>query len=68
MPFLRKNIDTKGRLLRAAGAFLFAVAAVIMWKNSHAGSIALGGAAVFMAFEAAQGWCAARACGIKTKY
>ena len=68
MPLLQKNIDTTGRLLRAGGAVIFAAGAVFAWKNSHAGSIALGGAAVFMAFEAAQGWCAARACGIKTKY
>jgi hypothetical protein len=45
-----------------------AVAAVFTWPHSRAAGIALAGSALFVAFEAARGWCALRACGVKTKF
>ncbi len=68
MSFLRPNIDTKGRVLRGIGALAFAVGAALTWPHSHTAALALAGSAVFMAFEAARGWCVARACGVKTKF
>ncbi|GDX10413.1 hypothetical protein LBMAG57_21850 [Verrucomicrobiota bacterium] len=68
MSFLRPNLDTKGRVIRAISALLMAVAAVFTWPHSRAAGIALAGSALFVAFEAARGWCALRACGVKTKF
>ena len=68
MPFLRPNLDTKGRIIRAIGALVMAVAAILAWPHSRAAGIALAGSALFVAFEAARGWCALRACGVKTKF
>jgi len=68
MSFLRPNLDTKGRIIRAIAALLMAVAAVLTWSHSRTAGIVLAGSAVFVAFEAARGWCALRACGVKTKF
>ena len=68
MSFFRPNLDTKGRIIRAVGALVMAVAALLTWPHSRTAGIALAGSAVFVAFEAARGWCIARACGVKTKF
>jgi len=68
MSFLRPNLDTKGRIIRAIGALVMAVSAVLTWSHSRTGGIALAASALFVAFEAARGWCIARACGVKTKF
>ena len=68
MSFLRPNLDTKGRIIRAIAALVMAIAAVLMWSHSRTAGIALAGSALFVAFEAARGWCALRACGVKTKF
>ena len=71
------NIDTSGRLIRAViagGTLLGAVLLAIFWA-APAGSalawvlVALAGVAgLFGLYEAQQGWCAARALGIKTPF
>ncbi len=68
MPLFRANIDKKGRLIRAAGAVALAVAAAALWPESRVLAAALGLAALFVGFEASRGWCALRACGLKTKF
>jgi len=68
MPFLRPNIDTKGRIIRAIAALAMAVAALLTWSHSRSFGIALGASSAFVAFEVARGWCVARACGVKTKF
>jgi len=68
MNFLRPNIDNKGRVIRGILALAFGIAAVLTWSHSRTVGIALTGSAVFVAFEAARGWCIARACGVKTKF
>ena len=68
MSFLRPNLDTKGRVIRGIGALALALAAFFAWSHSRAVGIALAASSVFVAFEAARGWCALRACGVKTKF
>ena len=68
MPFLRPNIDTKGRVIRGIGALALAAGAALTWPHSRAAGIALAASSAFVAFEAARGWCVARACGVKTKF
>lgn len=65
-PFFRPNITIAGRVARFALGCLLAVAAWFAWQTSVALSIALGFFAGFCWFEAARGWCFARACGFKT--
>lgn len=65
--FFRPNIGKNGRLVRgcmalallAGGGFGFALS---VWLG---GALLLAGA--FVLFESLRGWCALRACGIKTK-
>ena len=68
MSSFRPNIDSKGRVIRGIGAFAMGVGAVLTWPNSRTTGIALAASSAFVAFEAARGWCVARACGVKTKF
>jgi hypothetical protein len=62
------NIDNKGRLIRAAGAIVIGTTAILLRSASNTAGACLALASAFLAFEAARGWCAARACGVKTKF
>jgi len=62
------NIENKGRLLRAAGAGVLGVTALALSWKFPAAAVGLALAAAFLAFEATRGWCALRACGVKTKF
>jgi hypothetical protein len=66
-PFFPRNIDNKGRLIRGIGALALLVGAAIGFSVSAWLGLALMASGVFVAFEALRGWCALRACGIKTK-
>ncbi len=61
------NIGNKGRLVRGLGALALLVGAAFGFTISAwlgAGLLASG---AFVLFESLRGWCALRACGIKTK-
>ena len=66
-PFAR-NIDNRGRLVRGLGALALMVGAGFGFTVSWWLGGVLLASGVFVAFEAARGWCALRACGIKTKF
>ena len=66
--FFSPNIDGKGRLFRALWALIMLAGAVFCFTLSVWISALLLGLAVFAAFESFRGWCALRACGIKTKF
>jgi hypothetical protein len=66
-PLFSKNIDHKGRLVRGVGALVLLVGAGFGFNVSVWLGLILLGAGAFVAFEALRGWCALRACGIKTK-
>ncbi len=65
--FFSRNIDNKGRLVRGIGALALLVGAGFAFTVSLWLGIALIVSGAFVAFEALRGWCALRACGIKTK-
>ena len=66
--FFTPNIDTRGRLLRAAlGIALLAGGWVTHVRVSDALAALLIISGGFACFEAARSWCVARACGIRTK-
>jgi hypothetical protein len=62
------NIESEGRILRAAGSGVLGITAVVLWWRFPAAAVGLALAAGFLAFEATRGWCALRACGVKTKF
>ena len=66
-PFFSRNIDHKGRIVRGLGGLALLVGAVFGLSVSLWLGLALIGSGLFVAFEALRGWCALRACGIKTK-
>ena len=66
--FFQPNIERKGRLIRAVIGLGFFIAAIVVGQFVWWAGLLLGVGAAFVWFEAARGWCAARACGIKTKY
>jgi hypothetical protein len=63
-----RNISARGRWIRATIAAGFFIAAVFEWSRCYwmAGLFLAAGA--FVAFEALRGWCALRACGVRTKF
>lgn len=68
MSFLHPNLDKNGRIIRGVIALGLGIGALLVWPVSQVAGIALGASSAFVAFEAARGWCVARACGVKTKF
>jgi heme A synthase len=64
---LKPNIGTAGRIARGLAALILLLAAWRAGAISPWLSLALACAGAFVMFEALHGWCALRACGIKTK-
>jgi zinc transporter ZupT len=67
---MKRNIETKGRVLRAGTGVATILAAIVGYFLNA--PILLDGLLVafggFMIFQGVSGWCLARACGMKTKY
>jgi len=66
--FFAPNISNQGRLMRGITALILIIGAVFGLRVSIWLTVGLGVSGVFVLFEALRGWCALRACGIKTKY
>lgn len=64
---MARNIDNRGRVVRGIGALALLVGAGFGFAVSWWLGGVLLASAIFVAFEALRGWCALRACGIKTK-
>lgn len=62
------NIERKSRLVRGLAAAALFIGGLAVLKFSFLLSLALLGGGAFVLFEALRGWCASRACGIKTKF
>jgi hypothetical protein len=67
MKFFAPNIGRAGRVLRAAFGLACIVAGILLSGHSLWLGMVLVAGGIFGLFEAARGWCLARACGIKTK-
>src|ERR1043165_6843641 len=65
--FFSPNIDNKGRLVRGLGAVGLFVGAWFGFGVSAWLGLARAASGGFVLFEALRGWCALRACGIRTK-
>ncbi|MEM9480084.1 MAG: YgaP-like transmembrane domain [Verrucomicrobiota bacterium] len=68
MGFWDQNIDQKGRIFRAVMGVLTLIPAVVIFFSTDLWWLALIFllSAAFCFFEASRGWCALRACKIKT--
>ena len=66
-PRFSRNIDNRGRLMRGALAAVLLMAAGLLGNRLPIVATMLVISAAFLAFEALRGWCAVRACGIRTK-
>jgi hypothetical protein len=68
MGFMSPNIDAAGRRARAVLGAVFLLLALALFLLGWGWLALLSAAAgAFTLFEAARGWCVARACGIKTR-
>ena len=61
------NLDGKGRLVSGLGALGLFAGAWLAWEMAIWLGVLLSVSGVFVLFEALRGWCALRACGIKTR-
>ena len=62
------NLEKKGRMLRGLAAVALLIGGLVALSFSLILSLVLLACGVFVLFEALRGWCAFRACGIKTKF
>lgn len=70
MGFFGQNIEAKGRRIRAIGAVVLLLLALLAFFKlciPWLGWVLIASSA-FVAFEAARGWCALRACKIRTPF
>jgi len=65
--FFARNIDRRGRIVRAIWGTSLIIAGLLLWGRNGWICLALVGFGVFALYEAARGWCLMRACGIKTR-
>lgn len=62
-----RNLDGQGRLVRGLMGLAMLVGAAFAYGQSIWLVILLAAVGLFGLFEAARGWCFARACGVKTR-
>jgi hypothetical protein len=65
--FFAKNIDRRGRIVRAVWGATLILAGLLLWQRSRWACLTLVVFGVFALYEAGRGWCVMRACGIKTR-
>jgi hypothetical protein len=66
-PLFPRNISNTGRLVRGLGALVLLIGAGFGFLASVWLGAGLAVSGVLVLFEALRGWCALRACGLKTR-
>jgi hypothetical protein len=66
LPGMKPNIDNKGRVARGGIAVVFLLAGACLMPEAPVFAAIFTLIGLFCAFEAWIGWCAVRACGVKT--
>ncbi len=64
----RPNLQSSGRQIRAAMSAIGAMCGAIALRSHVLLGILFFASAAFLLFEALRGWCALRACGVRTKF
>jgi hypothetical protein len=65
--YFARNMETKGRVVRGLAASVLLLTAIGSFQWLIFLSLILLVSGLFVLFEALRGWCALRACGVKTK-
>lgn len=65
---MKRNINRNGRLLRATLGLVSLVAAGYFLSDHVGLAVVFAVLGLFTLFEAFRGWCAFRACGLKTPF
>jgi hypothetical protein len=65
--YFARNIETKGRVVRGLAALVLLLKAIVFFQMSIFLNLILPVSGLFVLFEALRGWCAVRACGVRTK-
>jgi hypothetical protein len=65
---MKANIDKRGRLARGGVGILFLLGGAWLLSQNVVLAVLFFGCGIFALFEAYRGWCAVRACGIKTPF
>ena len=68
MSLFSPNIERRGRIIRGLGAAALLTGGLMSLRPAPILGIILLVSSGFVLFEALRGWCALRACGIKTKF
>ncbi|MGZ8900103.1 MAG: YgaP-like transmembrane domain [Limisphaerales bacterium] len=63
----KPNISGKGRIVRGIIAVILLGIAIFASEFPAVARWSFAAGGVFVAFEALRGWCALRACGVKTR-
>jgi len=66
--FFARNIDRRGRIVRALWGLALIIVGVLLWTRSAWICLGLVAFGAFALYEAVRGWCVMRACGIKTQF
>lgn len=64
--WLRPNLDLRGRVVRGMVAAVVIGVAAGMARSHPLPAAGMAAAGLFIAFEAARGWCVVRGCGLRT--
>ncbi len=65
---VRPNIDNFGRVLRGLGGLGLLLAGALVVGRIPWAAVILFVSGAFCIFEALRGWCALRACGVRTRF
>ena len=65
--YFARNIETEGRAVRGLAALVLLLTAIVPFQLSILLRLIFLVSGLFVLFEALRGWCALRACGVKTK-
>jgi hypothetical protein len=65
--FFDPNIDRTGRIVRGAMSAALLIGGLVAMPHSWLLALILFASGAFVLVEALRGWCALRACGIRTK-
>ncbi len=65
--FFDPNIDRTGRLVRGGMSAALFIGALVAMRYNWLLALILFASGAFVLIEALRGWCALRACGIRTK-
>ncbi len=63
---MKRNIDRRGRLARGGLGILLLLGGACLLSQNVLLAVLFFACGIFALFEAYRGWCALRACGIKT--